>query len=309
MAETPIMRSEATGTALDPTSPTFWDDLLGEGEGEPAPSPQPTSRPPSEPEPSTTQTPSPSRATSSTPADAPTLPSPQPNAEGKALLQKSLASMADAGRQFRETELPAIRARAGRPVSEFDARAHLTSLDGRDYLEVKWRIMWLRTEQPDAVIETALHRDDGATAVFKAKVTLPSGAGATGWGQETYQDFRDYVEKAETKALGRALAALGFGTQFTVDLDGPPPEVRGRVDQSAGYAPRTSTGARPSGGAGTAASDAQVAAILAIGGKLGRKRDELEAECYGRCGVATLGQLSRQQASSYIDFLKAQQGQ
>jgi hypothetical protein len=28
-------------------------------------------------------------------------------------------------------------------------------------------------------------------------------------------DFSDYVEKAETKSIGRALAALGFGTQFT----------------------------------------------------------------------------------------------
>lgn len=42
----------------------------------------------------------------------------------------------------------------------------------------------------------------------------PAGAEATGHGSETPRDFSDYIEKAETKAIGRALAALGYGTQF-----------------------------------------------------------------------------------------------
>src|SRR3546814_7260726 len=42
---------------------------------------------------------------------------------------------------------------------------------------------------------------------------------ATGYGSETPKDFGDYIEKAETKAIGRALGALGFGTQFTDDFD------------------------------------------------------------------------------------------
>jgi hypothetical protein len=33
------------------------------------------------------------------------------------------------------------------------------------------------------------------------------------------RDFHDYIEAAETKALGRALAALGYGTQFCQDFD------------------------------------------------------------------------------------------
>ena len=36
---------------------------------------------------------------------------------------------------------------------------------------------------------------------------------------ETMSDFRDYFEKAETKAIGRALAMLGYGTQFAPELD------------------------------------------------------------------------------------------
>lgn len=42
---------------------------------------------------------------------------------------------------------------------------------------------------------------------------------STGYGSETLSDFRDYFEKAETKAIGRALAALGYGTLFALELD------------------------------------------------------------------------------------------
>ena len=50
-------------------------------------------------------------------------------------------------------------------------------------------------------------------------VSIPGGGSATGWGSESSGDFRDYLEKAETKAIGRALAALGFGTQFCPDFE------------------------------------------------------------------------------------------
>ena len=97
--------------------------------------------------------------------------------------------------------------------------AFVTRVGGADYLEVKWRVLWLRTQHPDAVITTELHSHENNVAVFKAMVDIPGGGYATGWGSEGYDDFNDYLEKAETKALGRALAALGFGTQFTPDFD------------------------------------------------------------------------------------------
>jgi hypothetical protein len=40
------------------------------------------------------------------------------------------------------------------------------------------------------------------------------GGQATGYGTETQADFADFCERAETRALGRALAVLGFGTQL-----------------------------------------------------------------------------------------------
>jgi hypothetical protein len=82
-------------------------------------------------------------------------------------------------------------------------------------------LTWLRVEHPNAIIKTTLisHTTTPPMAVFRAKVSIPGGGSATGWGQEEAADFGDYLEKAETKALGRALAALGFGTQFTDDFD------------------------------------------------------------------------------------------
>ena len=105
------------------------------------------------------------------------------------------------------------------PAKAFDASKYLTDLHGREYLEVKWRLLWLRTEHADAVVHTELVKHGSGLALFRARVAIPGAGEATGWGSETADDFEDYIEKAETKALGRALAALGYGTQFCEDFD------------------------------------------------------------------------------------------
>ncbi len=101
----------------------------------------------------------------------------------------------------------------------FEPARHLTRINGAEYLEVKWRLVWLREAHPDATIHTELHHADERQAIFKATVAIPGSGSATGWGSESPGDFRDFLEKAETKALGRALAALGYGTQFCPDFD------------------------------------------------------------------------------------------
>ncbi len=100
----------------------------------------------------------------------------------------------------------------------FNPQDHLTIIDGGAYLEVKWRLVWLREEHPEATIETEMVESSRDHAIFKASVRLPDGAAATGWGSEYREQFHNFIEAAETKALGRALAALGFGTQFAGDL-------------------------------------------------------------------------------------------
>jgi hypothetical protein len=105
-----------------------------------------------------------------------------------------------------------------RQGTEFDPTPFIRQLRGRgggsDYLDVKWRLLWLRKEHPDAEIVTELVQHDPQMAIFKATVTVPTGGKATGYGSETASDFPDFIEKAETKAIGRALNALGYGAQF-----------------------------------------------------------------------------------------------
>lgn len=114
------------------------------------------------------------------------------------------------------------------PTTEpFNPAQHLVSLgrrNGRDqmYLEVKWRLVWFRDEHPDWGIETKpvvidLERQ---VAVFQAQVFDASGKlMASGTKMEAAGHFGDYVEKAETGAVGRALALCGYGTQFAPDLE------------------------------------------------------------------------------------------
>jgi hypothetical protein len=55
--------------------------------------------------------------------------------------------------------------------------------------------------------------------VFQAVVKDAQGRiVATASKMETRDDFADFVEKAETGAIGRALAMCGYGTQFAPEL-------------------------------------------------------------------------------------------
>jgi hypothetical protein len=115
----------------------------------------------------------------------------------------------------------------------FDPKSHLIRLPRRvkdpetgqwvtrqdEYLEVKWRVVMFREKHPGGSIITEemcvdLDRD---YARFKAHVGTGDGGMATGTGTEFAKDFADYCERAETRAIGRALALLGFGTQFVLD--------------------------------------------------------------------------------------------
>ena len=178
-------------------------------------------------------------------------------------------------------------------MKEFEPGKHLTTVSGREYLEVKWRLVWLRTEQPLASVQTELHSLLEGMAVFRARVATPDGAEATGWGSETAADFPDYIEKAETKALGRALAALGYGVQFCEDFDY-------EADRA-----QTGQSERPRSPSDAGASGAQVRAIYAIGQAAGLTRDQIDEQSRTRHGDRLPGDLRRREASAFIDALKA----
>lgn len=131
----------------------------------------------------------------------------------------------------------------------FNPNDHLIQIKNRngnaDYLPVQFRLVWFREQCPDGVIETEmLHLDlDRETeeegyawnndtrrsekivkrangiCVFRAIVKDGKGGVATGTKCEKAASFPDFIEKSETGSIGRALAALGYGTQFAPELD------------------------------------------------------------------------------------------
>lgn len=196
----------------------------------------------------------------------------------------------------------------------FDPSRYLSKVGGSDYLEVKWRLVWLREVHPDAAIETELVSHDGALAVFKASVSLPGGGSATGWGSEGPDDFRDYIEKAETKAIGRALAALGFGTQFCPDFDfgagaRRPQVVDAPIDFSATRGRRLAAEGEPEPSRTVAqldqpATQRQIRFVQAIAREAGLSGNEVEDEAQRLFGVR-LNDISRRDASAFIERLQA----
>ena len=82
-----------------------------------------------------------------------------------------------------------------------------------DYLPVAPRIAWFRKEHPDwSILTKATHLVNKAV-IMKATIKNADGRTiATARKRETVNSFPDYIEKAETGAVGRALAMCGYGT-------------------------------------------------------------------------------------------------
>lgn len=199
-----------------------------------------------------------------------------------------------------------------RPAAGFEPARHLSRISGSDYLEVKWRLVWLRDRHPDATVATELiEHEPGKSAVFKAAVQTGSGGGATGYGMETAGDFRDYLEKAETKAIGRALAALGFGTQFCSDHDFG--SDRGRVVDSPVNLTRHQRTEAPNPEGVSAAPDQQATQrqyryLQAVARENGITPEELERRAQADYNTPSAAQLSRRDASALIQAIETEAG-
>jgi hypothetical protein len=205
----------------------------------------------------------------------------------------------------------ALRSRVMVQSSDFDPGKYLTKVGHSDYLEVKWRLVWLREAHPDAVIETELVSHSDQMAIFRARVAIPGGGSATGYGSEGYDDFREYIEKAETKALGRALAALGFGTQFCPDFEfgaGNGKVVDSPIDFSSTRGRRMTQQPAQRGDRGVAnlnqpATSRQISFVQAIARELGLADADLEQELMEQFGKP-LADLERREASAMIERLQ-----
>jgi hypothetical protein len=94
----------------------------------------------------------------------------------------------------------------------------ISSIKGKDYLEVKYRLVWFREDHPDWSIETEFVSITLTSSMAKAVIKDDKGRIiATSHKFEDKVGFPDFIEKSETGAIGRALALLGYGTQFCAD--------------------------------------------------------------------------------------------
>lgn len=95
------------------------------------------------------------------------------------------------------------------------------------YLDVKYRLLWFRLHRPEGKIDTEIIHVDDKSAVVSCKLyeskTDPADqyiARSCAQRFVTQEKFGDrYLEIAETAAIGRVLAAAGYGTQFCGSTD------------------------------------------------------------------------------------------
>lgn len=131
----------------------------------------------------------------------------------------------------------------------FNPKEHLMQIKNRggaaDYLPVQWRLVWFNEQCPEGkitIIEKIIDPDRevekevmqwnadlrrsekvvkraAGWAYFHVRVEDGKGKVGEAVKSESAVDFDDYIEKADTGATGRALAKIGYGTQFAPEFD------------------------------------------------------------------------------------------
>ena len=187
----------------------------------------------------------------------------------------------------------------------FNPSEHLmnvgTKKKPRMYLEVKYRLVWLREQEPDAQITTEIvHLDlekevsaevsewdetlgksvkvtkhGQGLVIMKATVKLPNGAMATGTKMQNAAEFSEWLEKCETGAIGRALAGLGLGTAATDEMnEGEGRVVDAPVERKA-----------PSYDPNKPATESQLTTITKLYRELGQEPIDCSGMTYGDCAT------------------------
>lgn len=107
----------------------------------------------------------------------------------------------------------------------------LINLKNKGYMQVAHRLVWFTEEVPNYRTSTEFLKLTEDETIARVTVEILSTdrnihgvydvlKSVTATKREDKKGFSDHTEKAETGALGRALAILGFGTQFAIaDLE------------------------------------------------------------------------------------------
>ncbi|NJD62856.1 MAG: hypothetical protein FIA93_09070 [Deltaproteobacteria bacterium] len=190
-----------------------------------------------------------------------------------------------------EPEDPAPEEKTEEPAIWTPDADDFLSLKGKAYLPARRRIQWMRglpVPHPDWTIDTYTEvfdkgvferpgRVKGGFAGVRANVYDEGGRLiSTGVKSEYSENFPDFLEKAETGAIARALAVAGYGTESALDLDegaeaerpaDAPVEVGGAPVRSPVVTPGTGPSVEK-GGKNTFATSLQVARIAALSSRL-----------------------------------------
>lgn len=154
----------------------------------------------------------------------------------------------------------------------------LTNLKGKGYLMVAYRLQWLNEDtelkKHSFSIDTVVLNKTEDEATVRATVSVFDETGrllrtAPGTKTETKEGFADFLEKAETGAIGRALAMIGYGTQFALaDLDegarivdSPVVDVKASAKEEDEKPAKKNTFRRPATTVVSVGADAALAAI------------------------------------------------
>ncbi len=93
-------------------------------------------------------------------------------------------------------------------------------LEPKPYVTVLNRIVWFREEHPEWSITSVILNQGSDNILMKAYISNEQGRILSeGIKYEDKGTFIDYIEKCESSAIGRALAFLGFGTQYALELE------------------------------------------------------------------------------------------
>ena len=215
----------------------------------------------------------------------------------------------------------------------FNPNAHLIHLKSRnggasDYLPVQWRLVWFAEKCPAGKItivekiidpdrevkkkamqwNAELRRSEEVTktaygwAYFHVRVEDGFGKVGEAVKSESAVDFDDYIEKADTGATGRALAKIGYGTQFAPEfdeqqriVDAPVERASSGTDRAAAASATSATGQQTDGkSAVTPATEQQLASLRKLCQHLGKPMPEEQGiTAYQQAKEAIL-QLSRE---------------
>lgn len=105
-------------------------------------------------------------------------------------------------------------------TSGFDPSARLSTLDdGSQYLGARDRLLWFLGEHDEYSVASHLEQLTNSLVIVKVTVATGSGKKVEALGSATTGGDYRAVETAETHALARALALLGYGTESALGLD------------------------------------------------------------------------------------------